>query len=341
KWVRPNKRIFNNAKISDHFAIIPTALAPKHLSDAEAKLYDLVVRRFLAVFYPAAEYLVTTRITRVADEPFKSEGKVLKQAGWLEVHGREVQEDDEANLVPVASREKAKTIAVNVVATQTKPPARFTEATLLTAMEGAGKLVEDEELREAMKERGLGTPATRAVIIEKLIAEEYVLRNQRELQATPKAFSLVTLLRGLEIPELTSPELTGEWEYQLKEMEHGKLSRKQFMQGIADMTRHIVERAKAHESDTVPGDYSTLKIPCPKCGGVIRENYKKFQCQSCDFALWRILSGRQFEPAEIEALIQNRQIGPLQGFRSRLGKPFAAIIKLTPELKVEFDFGQQ
>jgi DNA topoisomerase-3 len=341
QWLKPNKRIFNNEKVSDHFAIIPTALQPKHLNEAEAKLYDLVVRRFLAVFYPAAEYLVTTRITRVAEEAFKSEGKVLKQAGWLEVHGKEAQEDDEANLVPVADSEQAETRAVTVVATQTKPPARFTEATLLTAMEGAGKLVEDEELRDAMKERGLGTPATRAVIIEKLIAEEYVVRNQRELQPTPKASSLLTLLRGLDIPELTSPELTGEWEYKLKEMEHGKLSRPQFMQGIAEMTRHIVERAKAHESETVPGDYTTLKTPCPRCGAVVKENYKKFQCQNCDFALWRILSGRQFEPAEIEALIENRQIGPLQGFRSRLGKPFAANIKLSPELKVEFDFGQQ
>ena len=341
QWVKPNKRIFNNAKISDHFAIIPTALAPKHLNEAETKLYDLVVRRFLSVFYPPAEYQVTTRITRVAGEAFRSDGKVLKQAGWLEVHGKEVQEDDEANLVPVAEGEKALAREVNVVATQTKPPARFTEATLLTAMEGAGKLVEDEELRDAMKERGLGTPATRAVVIEKLIAEEYVLRNQRELQPTPKAFSLFTLLRGLEIPELISPELTGEWEYRLKEMEHGKLSRPQFMQGIAEMTRHIVERTKAHESDTVPGDYVTLKTPCPKCGGVVKENYKKFQCQKCDFALWRILSGRQFEPAEIEELVEKRQIGPLQGFRSRLGKPFAAIIKLTPEYKVEFDFGQQ
>ena len=341
KWVKPNKRIFNNAKISDHFAIIPTALPPKHLNEAETKLYDLVVRRFLAVFYPPAEYLVTTRITRVAGEPFRSDGKVLKQAGWLEVHGKEAQEDDEASLVPVEAGEKAASRAIEVIATQTKPPARFTEATLLTAMEGAGKLVEDEELREAMKERGLGTPATRAVIIEKLIAEEYVVRNQRELQPTAKAFSLLTLLRGLEIPELISPELTGEWEYRLNEMEHGKLSRPEFMRGIEDMTRHIVERAKAHESETVPGDYVTLKTPCPKCSGVIKENYKKFQCQECDFALWRILSGRQFEPAEIEELIKTKQIGPLQGFRSRLGKPFAANIKLTPELKVEFDFGQQ
>ncbi len=341
KWVKPNKRIFNNAKISDHFAIIPTGLAPKNLNEAESKLYDLVVRRFLSVFYPAAEYQVTTRITRVAGEAFRSDGKVLKQTGWLEVHGKEVQGDDEATLVPVSDKETAQAREINIVATQTKPPARFTEATLLTAMEGAGKLVEDEELREAMKERGLGTPATRAVIIEKLIAEEYLVRNQRELQPTPKAFSLMTLLRGLEIPELISPELTGEWEHKLREMEQGKLSRQHFMEGIADMTRHMVERAKAHESETVPGDYTTLTTPCPKCAGVVRENYKKFQCQKCDFALWRILSGRQFEPTEIEALITNGQIGPLQGFRSRLGKPFAANIKLTSEFKIEFDFGQQ
>jgi len=342
QWVRPNKRIFNNAKISDHFAIIPTVLAPKHLNEAETKLYDLVVRRFLSVFYPAAEYQITTRITRVAGEAFKSEGRVLLTPGWLEVHGKEADDEESAaNLVAVAAGEEAATEAVDVVANRTKPPARFTEATLLTAMEGAGKLVDDEELREAMKERGLGTPATRAVIIEKLIAEEYLVRNGRELQPTPKAFSLLTLLRGLEIPELTSPELTGDWEFKLKEIEHGRLKREAFMRDIAKMTSDIVDRAKRHESETVPGDYSTLSTPCPKCGGVVKENYKKFQCQSCDFALWRILSGRQFEPSEIEELIVKRQIGPLQGFRSRLGKPFAAIIKLSPEFKLEFDFGQQ
>jgi DNA topoisomerase III len=341
EWVRPNnKRIFNDAKVSDHFAIIPTALAPKHLNEAEAKLYDLVVRRFLAVFYPAAEYLVTTRVTRVAQDAFKSEGRVLREPGWLEVHGKEAHDEDGTNLVPVAPGEHAATKEVRIIAAQTKPPPRFTEATLLTAMEGAGKLVDDEELRDAMKERGLGTPATRAVIIEKLIADDYVVRNARELQPTPKAFSLLTLLRGLEIPELTSPELTGEWEYRLKEMEHGRLSRPAFMQGIAEMTRHIVERAKRHESETVPGDFATLATPCPNCGGVIKENYKKFQCQTCDFSLWRILSGRQFEPAEIEELIATRHIGPLQGFRSRLGKPFAAMIRLAPDWKIEFDFGQ-
>jgi DNA topoisomerase-3 len=340
EWVKPNKRIFNNAKISDHFAIIPTSQAPKHLNDDETRIYDMVTRRFLAVFYPAAEFLVTTRITRVAEEPFKSEGKVMVAPGWMEVYGRDVQTEDAPNLVAVKQDETARTSHVEVIANQTKPPPRFTEATLLSAMEGAGKLIDDEELREAMSAKGLGTPATRAAIIEGLIYEKYIQRLGRELQPTPKAFSLMALLRGLNIPELCSPELTGDWEFKLKQMERGDLRREDFMREIAGMTRSIVEKAKRYESDTVPGDFATLTVRCPKCSGAIRENYKKFQCQSCDFALWRIVAGRQFEVQEVEELIAKRTIGPLQGFRSRMGKPFAALIKLTPDLKPEFDFGQ-
>ena len=340
KWVRPNKRIFNNAKISDHFAIIPTSIAPKHLSEAEAKIYDLVTKRFLSVFFPPAEFQITTRITRIEDEPFKSEGKIMVNAGWLEIYGKEAETDDTPALVPVAARESPLATAVTVAAMQTKPPARYSEATLLSAMEGAGKLVEDEELRDAMRAKGLGTPATRATIIEGLIYEKYVHRNGRELQPTAKAFSLITLLRGLKIAELSSPELTGEWEYKLAQIERGQLSRPMFMQQIADMVRRLVKHTKEHESDTVPGDFSTLTTPCPKCGGVIKENYKKFQCQKCDFSLWKILASRQLEPAEVEELITKRSIGPLQGFRSKMGKPFIAVIKLSPEFKTEFDFGQ-
>jgi DNA topoisomerase-3 len=339
-WVRPNKRIFNNAKVSDHFAIIPTSQAPKHLNEMESKLYDMVTKRFLAVFYPAAEFLVTTRITRVEGEPFKTEGKVMVNAGWLAVYGKEAQTDDTPTLALVQPNETVRTITIEVQANQTKPPPRFTEATLLSAMEGAGKLVEDEELREAMREKGLGTPATRASIIEGLIYEKYVLRQGRYLQPTAKAFSLITLLRGLEIPELSSPELTGNWEFKLHSMARGQMKRPDFMQEIADMTRNIVAKAKRHESDTVPGDFGTLKVPCPQCGGDIHENYKKFQCQKCAFSLWKIVAGRQLEIPEVEELIAKRQVGPLQGFRSKMGRPFAAVIKLTPELKPEFDFGQ-
>src|SRR5688572_28221928 len=202
-WVRPNKRIFNNAKVSDHFAIIPTTQAPKGLSEPEQKLYDLVTKRFLAIFYPAAEFLETTRITRVEGEPFKSTGKVLVTPGWLAVYGKEAQgDDDNPNLAPVTPSETVKTTAVEVKQSATKPPPRYSEATLLSAMEGAGKLVDDDELREAMSEKGLGTPATRAAIIEGLIYEHYLLRNGRELQATAKAFSLMELLNGLGIQEL-------------------------------------------------------------------------------------------------------------------------------------------
>ena len=255
-WVRPNKRIFNNAKVSDHFAIIPTLVAPKALSEPEQKLYDLVTKRFLAIFYPAAEFLVTTRITRVENEPFKSEGKVMVNAGWLAVYGKEAAEsDDTPSLVPVQPNETVKTVKIEVEANVTKPPARYSEATLLGAMEGAGKLIDDEELREAISDKGLGTPATRATIIEGLIWEKYVLRNGRELQPTAKAFSLITLLRGLQIPQLSSPELTGEWEFKLNLMARGKMKRDDFMKEIADATRDIVAKAKLHESDTVPGDY--------------------------------------------------------------------------------------
>lgn len=338
-WVHPNKRIFNNAKVSDHFAIIPTLVAPKHLSEPEHKLYDLVTKRFLAIFYPAAEFMVTTRITRVEGEPFKSEGKVMVKAGWLEVYGKEAQSEDSPTLVPVQPNEQVKTVNVEVQANVTKPPPRYSEATLLSAMEGAGKLVDDEELREAMSEKGLGTPATRAQIIEGLIWEKYVLRNQRELQPTAKAFFLITLLNGLGVPELTSPELTGEWEFKLNQMARGKLKRADFMREITDATREIVGKAKRYESDTVPGDFGTLKTPCPKCGGEIDENYKKFQCQKCDFALWKIVAGRQLEIPEVEELISKGQVGPLQGFRSAKGFPFAAIIKMGAGFKPEFDFG--
>jgi len=147
------------------------------------------------------------------------------------------------------------------------------------------------------------------------------------------------LLRGLEIPQLVSPELTGEWEFKLNLMARGKMKRDDFMKEIADATRDIVAKAKLHESDTVPGDYGKLNVPCPKCGGEILENYKKFQCQKCDFALWKIVASRQLEITEVEELITKGVVGPLQGFRSKQGFPFAAIIKMNAEFKPEFDFG--
>jgi len=336
-WVKPNKRIFDNAKISDHFAIIPTLQTPGHLSEPEAKLYDLVVRRFLAVFFPSAEFLQTTRITKVGEEHFRTDGKVLQSPGWLAVYGKSMQEEN-ASLPPIAQGEKVKTLEAKAEANQTRPPPRYSEATLLSAMEGAGKLVEDDELREAMGAKGLGTPATRAAVIEGLIREKYVERLGRELKPTWKAFRLLFALKHFEVDEITSPELTGDWEFKLKQMEQGKLEREQFMDHIEKVTRDLVKRVKG---GTIPEEaFATVPAPCPKDGGVIQETYRKFQCQTCDFYIWPVLLGREWSPEEVAELITKKYIGPLNGFRSKMGRPFSAGLRLTDDFRIEFDFGQ-
>ncbi len=363
-YIKPSKRIFDNAKVSDHFAIIPTLQAPSGLSDAEQKLYDLVVRRFMAVFFPSAEYMVTTRISTAAGHSFKTEGKVLVKPGWLAIYGKEAaNEVDDAkegdkgqNLVAVAPGEQVGVGSIETKPLKTRPPARYSEATLLGAMEGAGKMVDDDELREAMQEKGLGTPATRAAIIEGLINEKYMLRDGREMIPTAKAFQLMTLLRGLGVEELSKPELTGEWEYKLSQMEQGKLSREDFMKQIADMTEHIVKKAKEYDRDTIPGDYATLSTPCPTCGGVVKENYRRYACvgkdagaddtaaAGCGFSFGKTPAGRTFEQTEVEQFLRDKKIGPLEGFRSKAGWPFTSEIALKyneeeKNWKLEFDFG--
>jgi DNA topoisomerase-3 len=362
-YVKPTKRVFDNAKVSDHFAIIPTLQAPSGLSDAEQKLYDFVVRRFLSVFFPSAEFQITTRISTVETQgrkyAFRSDGKVLVKPGWMAIYGKEAEgEDDDKDskdgkrLVPVQAGERVRVDAADAKALRTRPPARYSEATLLGAMEGAGKLVDDDELREAMQEKGLGTPATRAAIIEGLLNEKYMLREGRELIPTAKAFQLMTLLRGLGVEELSKAELTGEWEYKLAQMEKGLLSRDAFMREIAQMTEHIVKKAKEYDRDTVPGDYATLAAPCPNCGGVVRENYRRYACagqpggshEGCGFSFTKSPAGRTFEIAEAEQLVAHKQIGPLEGFRSKAGWPFVAEIRLAfsedeQNWKLEFDFG--
>ena len=360
-YIKPTKRIFDNAKVSDHFAIIPTLQAPSGLSDAEQKLYDLVVRRFMAVFFPSAEYLVTTRISVAAGHSFKTEGKVLVKPGWLAIYGKEAADevadskdgDKGQSLVPVKPGERVLAETVDARGLKTRPPARYSEATLLGAMEGAGKTIDDDELREAMQEKGLGTPATRAATIEGLIAEKYMLREGRELIPTAKAFQLMTLLRGLGAEELSKAELTGEWEYKLAQMEHGQLSRETFMAEIATMTERLVAKAKGYDRDTIPGDYATLQAPCPNCGGVMKENYRRYTCtgksglnaeSGCGFSFGKTPAGRTFETAEVEQFLRDRKIGPLEGFRSKAGWPFSAemVIKFdeeTKNYKLEFDFG--
>lgn len=357
QYVKPTRRVFDNSKVSDHFAIIPTLQAPSGLSDAEQKLYDLVVRRFLSVFFPSAEHLVTTRISQVEAHHFRTEGKVLVRPGWLAIWGKEADVEGDENskmLVPVRPGELVPVQSVDAKGLKTRPPARYSEATLLGAMETAGKSIEDEELREAMQEKGLGTPATRAAIIEGLINEKYMLREGRELIPTAKAFQLMTLLRGLGVEELSRPELTGEWEYKLAQMERGQLSRDAFMQQIADMTQRIVKKAKEYDRDTVPGDYATLRTPCPNCSGIVKENYRRYTCagrsgngdDACGFSFTKMPAGRAFEPEEVEQFLRDKRLGPLEGFRSKAGWPFTAEIALKyseedKNWKLEFDFGDE
>jgi DNA topoisomerase-3 len=339
-WVKPNKRIFNDAKVSDHFAIVPTGTVPRSLDNSERAVFDMVTKRFVAVFFPPAQYENSTRITRVQGEPFKTEGKILVAPGWLEVYGRETAaEKPEENLPRVTQGERVETVRVEIKTDETKPPARYNEGTILSAMEGAGKLVEDEELRDAMKEKGLGTPATRASIIETLITAHYLVRQGKELQPTSKAIQTIMLLKSA-VPELTSPELTGEWEFRLREIEHRKLTRDAFMHDIRELTNDIVGKAKhfhpdEHMPDTAPFGQ------CPKCGSQIVERFKSFTCTNdqCDFTIWKTIAGRLLSRDEFETLVRDKHIGPLSGFRSKKGKRFDAMLRLGDDFKTEFDFG--
>lgn len=348
-WVTLSPRIFNNAKVSDHHAIIPTGTNPANLDEYEMKLYDLVARRFIAVFFPPAKFEVTRRITTIEGEKFKTEGKILREPGWLEVYGKAAAGEDEATLAPVQEGEPAKADQIEVRELVTKPPARFTEATLLSAMEGAGKLVDDEELREAMSQRGLGTPATRAAIIEGLLLQEYIRREGRDLAASAKGIKLITAIRELQIGALSSPEMTGEWEYKLKQIEAGKFDRETFMQEIRDLVAGVIKKIKdasGHvNSETMRGNFHDLDTPCPKCGNTagFKESFKAYDCknQECKLVVWKTVSGRELEPEEVRTLLTTGTLGPIKGFKSKMGRPFEAKLALSEgtEWKTTFDFG--
>jgi len=348
-WVKFNKRIFNNAQISDHFAIIPTTSEAKHLDDAEAKIFDMVARRFVAVFYPAAEFDVTTRLSQIAAHKFKTEGKVLTAAGWLEVYGRTAVEDsDKSKALPALSAEdhgQAKTREVTLQGETTKPPPRYTEATLLSAMETAGKFVEDEEAKEAMKERGLGTPATRADTIDGLIYQKYIDRNQRELIPTAKAEQLLQFLEAVKATDITSPAMTGEWEHQLRLMEQGKFPRERFMAEIVEETKGIVERVKGFEEDDSVARVTDMISPTD--GKPLRETLRGYKSEDGEFMIYKVIGGRKMEEAEIRELVETGSVGPVDGFVSaKTRASFAAKLKLakdekTGKWKAEYDFGEK
>ncbi len=351
-WVRPNKRIFNNEQISDHFAIIPTVNEAKNLDDMEAKVFDMIARRFVAAFYPAAEFDVTTRITTVAPgHDFRTEGKVLTFPGWLAVYGKtSIDENPDARALPALSAAdgappRAATISAELHSESTRPPPRYTEATLLSAMEGAGKLVDDDELAEAMKERGLGTPATRADTIEGLINQKYLDRPQRELIPTAKAEQLIQFLGAVKAEELTKPDLTGGWEFKLRQMEQNRFSRESFMEEIVTMTRGIVERVKGFEEDDSVARVTDILSPTD--GKPMRETLRGYKSQDGELMIYKVIGGRRMEEAEVAELVTKRQVGPLDGFISaRTRSRFAAILRLVRDeeagkWQAKYDFGEQ
>src|SRR6202171_464573 len=279
---------------------------------------------------------------------FKTEGKVLTSAGWLEVYGKSTVDDDSGKALPALSAEdknQAKTLEATLHAETTKPPPRYTEATLLSAMETAGKLVEDEESAEAMKERGLGTPATRADTIDGLIYQKYMDRDQRELVPSTKAEQLIQFLTAVKAAEMTSPTMTGEWAYQLRLMEHGKFSREKFMASIVKQTKGIVERVKGFKEDDSIA--RTTDIISPTDGKPLRETLRGYKSQDGEFMIYKVIADRKREEPELRELVDKGVVGPLDGFISaKTRASFAATLKLvkdekTTKWKAEYDFGDK
>jgi DNA topoisomerase-3 len=350
KWVRPTKRVFDTSKVSDHFAIIPTGLIPpKGLPEAEQKLFDMVARRFVAVFFPPAEFEETVRITRVEQDAFRSVGKVLIDPGWLAVYGKkaaeeaagEGQEQAAKLLVQAKDGDTAQTKDAKVEELQTKPPARFNEATLLRTMETAGKLVEDEELAAAMSDRGLGTPATRAAIIEGLISDKYIERVERNIAVTTKGLALIDQISEIGIEALSSPELTGQWEYKLRQMESHQLERNSFMRDIRKLTTDVVEKTRAYQKAAKDRVYPDLDVQCGTCGqrGFTQtEDYYACKNEECKVRAFKVIAGLHLSEEQMRELLEKKFLPPMEGFRSRLGKEFSAGLEIKDTGKVAFAF---
>lgn len=335
-----NRKVFNNREVSDHFAIIPTPKPPHSLNEAEAKIYDLIIRRFLSVFFPPAEYDVTTRTTKLRAGNFHSEGKVLAAAGWLEVLERNGSEGK--GMLPALSEEdgdppQAELMKVDLLSERTRPPAHYTEATLLSAMETAGRLVEENELAEAMREKGLGTPATRAQIIDNLIQCRYVTREDRSLLATQKAEYLMDFLTVLDLRALNNPALTGEWEYKLREIEHRNFSRESFMEEIENLARSMTERIKNFD-ETAADHIRESTIVSPLDGKPLIETFRNYMTADRTISIGKIIGGRELSPEEVCGLLKTGRIGPFSDFKSRAGRAFTgSIILENGRAKIEFD----
>src|SRR3954469_17431630 len=330
--VLPLARVVNDAKVDDHHAIVPTGELPrKELTGDDARVFDLVVRRFLAVFHPDAKFEDTEIVTEAGGHRFRTRGRRLIEAGWrTAAFGEEAAaeeppagDDDEPRqtLPKVEEGEQGTCESAEVLEKQTKPPPRYSEASLLKDMETAGKQIEDEELREAMKEAGLGTPATRAETIEKLIRVGYIERLGKQLRATSKGRQAIALLGD---HALTSADLTGRWEKRLSDIERGAGRRGEFMDDIREFTSQIVEYFRELSSEDVRALRAEIG-PCPNCDGIIRENSRAYGCSpwksrevpGCGFVIWKQQKGRSISAAEARELLQKGQTELLDGFKTR------------------------
>jgi DNA topoisomerase-3 len=341
-----SKRIVDDSKVTDHHAIVPTNKQPSDgLPPDEAKVYDLVARRFIAVFFPAARFENTTVVTEVRQETFLSRGRVVLEAGWRALYPDGVRGRKEKVppvLPPIEVGQAWAVVKVGVKEGETKPPPRYSESALLGAMETAGKLVEDEELRQQMKDSGLGTPATRAATIERLIKVGYVEREKKILVPTEKGRSLIGLLG--ESP-LTSAELTARWEERLAKMEKGAERRPDFMADINGFATKLVEEVRGMEGERLVAP-SRSREPlgtCPKCGSPVVETKKAYGCSAwkntgCDFAIWKQVSGKRLSQGQAKQLLTKGRTGQMKGFKSKAGKPYSAALKLDAEHRVKLEF---
>jgi DNA topoisomerase III len=338
-----SKRLVDDSKVTDHHAIVPTDKESSGgLPPDEAKIYDLVARRFLAVFFPAARFENTTVVTEVRNETFLSRGRVVLEAGWRSLYPGGRKEKEPPVLPPIEVGQEWAVAKVGVKEGETKPPPRYSESALLGAMETAGKLVEDEELRQQMKDSGLGTPATRAATIERLIKVGYVEREKKALVPTEKGRSLIGLLG--ESP-LTSAELTARWEERLARMEKGAERRPDFMADITGFTTKLVEEVRGMEGERLTAlSYSRESLgACPKCGAPVVETKKAYGCSAwkragCDFAIWKQVSGKRLSVSQAKQLLTRGRTARMKGFKSKAGKPYAAALKLDGEHKVRLEF---
>ncbi|CAN5911570.1 type IA DNA topoisomerase [soil metagenome] len=342
-----NKRIVDDSKVTDHHAIIPTEKkAAQELPRDEARVYDLVARRFLSVFFPDTRFENTTVGTEVRGETFLSKGRVALETGWRALYPDGVggrKDKEPPTLPPIAVGQEWNVAKVAVKEGETKPPPRYSESALLGAMETAGKLVEDEELRQQMKDSGLGTPATRAATIERLIKVGYVKRERKALVPTQKGRSLIGLVGE---NQLASPELTARWESRLARMERGEEERNDFMDGIGAFTVGLVDQVRTMEGEKLAAPERKSRKPlgaCPKCGSPVIETKKAYGCSAwkksgCAFAIWKSVSGKRVSEAQARQLLNQGKTGKLKGFKSKAGKSFAAALKLDEDNKVKLEF---